>query len=112
MTLNFLEPSGPLRACNGIALPSKSLPTFRMIVIFHFRDQAAEELCPHDPEDEGITIFEMWVPVYQSVRGNFQENTNFQYLLYLEVRLEILWYDLDSRNQKQSSRLLMCYYAS
>ena len=53
----------------------------------------------------------MWVPVYQSVRGNSQENTNFQSFLYLEVWLEILWYDPDRRNQKQSSRILMCYYA-
>jgi len=23
----------------------------------YFRDQAAEEVCLHDPEDEGVTIF-------------------------------------------------------
>jgi hypothetical protein len=69
-------------------------------------------VCLHDPEDEGVTIFEMWVHVYQSVRNNFQDNMNFQNVLYLECWLEILWYDPDRRNQKQSSRLLTCYYAN
>jgi hypothetical protein len=88
------------------------LPTFRGIVIVYFRNQAAEEVCPHDAKDEGITIFEMWVYVYQSVRSNFQENMNFRNLLYLEGWPDILWYDPDTRNQKQSSRLLTCYYAN
>jgi hypothetical protein len=90
----------------------KGLPTFRRIIIVYFRDQAAEEVCLHDPEDEEITIFEMWVYVYQSVQSNFQENMNFQNLLYVEGWLEILCYDPDRRNQKQSSRLLTCYYAN
>jgi len=90
----------------------KGLPTFRRIVIVYFRNQAAKELCLRDPENRGITIFEMWVHVYQSVRSNFQENMNFQNLLYLEGWLEILWYDPDRRNQKQSSRLLIRYYAN
>ena len=90
----------------------KGLPTFGRIVIVYFRDQAAEEVFLHDPKDERITIFEMWVYVYQSVRSNFQENMNFQNLLYREGWLEILRYDRDRRTQKQTSRLLKCYYAN
>ena len=85
------------------------LRTFRRIVIVYFRVQAAEETYLHDPEDEGITIF--FLNVGTRLPGNFQEYINFQNLLYLEMWLEILWYISDRGNQKQSNRLLTCYYA-
>jgi len=56
--LNFLEPSGPLQACNGTALP---LPLFERPMVFAWELPNAAltaQTTSHPPRKEGVSLYD------------------------------------------------------
>ena len=58
VSLNLLEPSGPVQACNGVALPLHSEPFHKMnIMSFHSKTQPQRYISTRETDDCHLAFF-------------------------------------------------------